>query len=87
VLGRIAQARGDLSEAETRLDEALRAFDSMENRYFVARAYLDLAKLAHAKGDRAAGAAHLGEARRRFQELAVPRYVELSEALAAALHP
>src|SRR5215472_8169424 len=87
VLGRIAQARGDFSEAETRLGEALRAFDSMENRYFGARAYLDLAKLAHVKGDRAAIASHLGEARRRFQELAVPRYVELGETLAAALLP
>ena len=87
VLGRIAQTRGDFSEAETRLGEALRAFDSMENRYFGARAYLDLAKLAHVKGDRAAVASHLGEARRRFQELAIPRYIELGEALSAALLP
>jgi len=87
VLGRIAQARGDFSEAETRLGEALRAFDSMENRYFGARAYLDLAKLAHVKGDRAAIASHLGEARRRFQEMAIPRYIELGEALSAALLP
>jgi DNA-binding NtrC family response regulator/tetratricopeptide (TPR) repeat protein len=87
VLGRIAQARGDFSEAETRLGEALRAFESMESRYFGARAYMDLAKLAHAKDDRAAVASHLGEARRRFQELAIPRYIALGEELAAALLP
>jgi transcriptional regulator with AAA-type ATPase domain/tetratricopeptide (TPR) repeat protein len=85
VLGRIAQDRGEFREAETRLGEALRAFDSMEGRYDVARTHLDLAKLAHARGDPAAVGAHLAEARRRFHELGIPRYVERTDRLAAEL--
>jgi len=85
VLGRIAQARGEFREAETRLGEALRAFESMEGQYHVARMHLDFARLAHARADRAAASAHIEEARQRFQDLAVPRYVEYTEKLGAEL--
>jgi tetratricopeptide (TPR) repeat protein len=85
VLGRIAQAEGDLREGETRLREALRAFESMEGRYDVARAHLDLAGLCHMRRDGDGARAHLRQAHRRFRELAVPRYVERTERLAAEL--
>jgi tetratricopeptide (TPR) repeat protein len=84
-LGRIACDRGDLREAESRFDEANRAFESMEARLEVGRNHLDLAALARARGDRAAAATHLREAEGRFRDLAAPRWVERARTLAQEL--
>jgi tetratricopeptide (TPR) repeat protein len=81
-LGRIAQAKGALSEAETHLNEALETFASIHARYFVGRTHLDLAALAHAQGKREAAATHLQEAHSLFTDLRVPRYIERTEGLA-----
>lgn len=84
-LGRIAQARGALRDAEAHLGEALRTFVAVEARYEVARTHLDLAALAHARGDPVAATRHLDEARQLFATLGVPRYIERTEALASEL--
>ncbi|MBI3780319.1 MAG: hypothetical protein HY278_04565 [candidate division NC10 bacterium] len=51
-LGRIALARGSLSEAETYLHKALQIFHSLQARYDVGRTNLDLAAVARAMGSR-----------------------------------
>ena len=81
-LGHIARARGALADADDHLAEALRAFETVEAAYEIARTRLDQAALAQARGDRAAAAGHLAEARRRFQALDVPRWLEQVEARA-----
>jgi tetratricopeptide (TPR) repeat protein len=83
-LGRIALARGSLSEAKTHLNEALQIFHSLQARYDLGRAHLDLAALAHAQGKKAEAAMHLGEAHRLFIASRVPKYVERTEQLAKA---
>ncbi|HSF02196.1 MAG TPA: tetratricopeptide repeat protein, partial [Solirubrobacterales bacterium] len=82
-LGRIAQARGDLSAAAARFDEARRTFDSLHSRYESARTLLDLATTAAARGDTPGAGKHLTAARALFATLGVPRYVEHADALAA----
>lgn len=82
-LGRIAQAQGDLREAEARLNESLGTFASMKARYDLARSHLDLAVLAHLTRRPAEAATHLGEALALFRALRIPRYVERAQQLAA----
>lgn len=81
-LGRIAQARESLSEAETNLTEALRTFESVEARFEQARTHLSLADLARVRRDPDGISRHLQEALRVFTCLRIPKYVERAEALA-----
>jgi tetratricopeptide (TPR) repeat protein len=83
-LGRIALARGSLSEAETYLNEALQIFHSLQARYDLGRTHLDLAAVAHAQGKKAEAATDLRHAHRLFSASRVPRYVERTEQLAKA---
>jgi tetratricopeptide (TPR) repeat protein len=78
-LGRIAQDRGALGDAEDHLQEALRAFEAVEAAFEVARTRFDLAALAHARGQPGVRAAHLAEAGRHFRTLGVPHWVERVE--------
>ena len=83
-LGHIAQARGTLDDAHDHLHEALRAFESVEAGFEIARTHLDLAELARARVDTGVAAAHLAEADRRFRTLGLSRWVERVEQLARA---
>ncbi len=85
VLGRIAQSRGDLAEAEARFTEALGTFSSMQARYDLARTHLDLAALAHARENRDAVAKHIQEAHQLVGALGAPRRVEATRRLASEL--
>ncbi|TMB53350.1 MAG: hypothetical protein E6J50_00675 [Chloroflexi bacterium] len=82
-LGRIAHARGDLPGATARLHEALLSFTAVDSRYESARTHMDLAAVGWARGDRDAARRHLDEAYGLFKELAVPRYRDRVEQLAA----
>jgi tetratricopeptide (TPR) repeat protein len=82
VLGRIAQAEGDLAGAERHLREALRTLSAIGARFEVGRTHLDLASLARAQGNREAVPSHLDEARALFRALRVPKYVERTQQLA-----
>jgi tetratricopeptide (TPR) repeat protein len=84
-LGRIAHATGDLSEAETHLEEARQIFTSTHSRYELARTCLDLAAVTHAQGRAESAQAHLGEAHRLFRAMDAPKYVERTEQLARDL--
>jgi tetratricopeptide (TPR) repeat protein len=85
VLGRIAQAEGDLTEAGRHFQEALRTLSAIGSRFELGRTHLDLASLARARGDRGAATANLREAHSLFETLGVIRYVERAEALAREL--
>jgi tetratricopeptide (TPR) repeat protein len=85
LLGRVAQARGRLAEAEDHLTEALRAFSAIPARYEVARTQLLLGELAHARGTRDAASAHLQEAYALFTALRVPHFTEYTAKLANQL--
>ena len=61
-LGKVAQARGEFTEAEHRLGEALRTFQAIQSRFDVGRTHLALAELARAQGQPARVAEHLAEA-------------------------
>lgn len=84
VLGRIALAKGALSEAETQLSESLLIFTSIHSRYELARTHLDLAALAHAQGSKEAVVTHINHALDLFTTLKVPKYIERTEQLAKA---
>jgi len=81
-LGRIAVARGSLSEAEAHLTEALHTFRSIEAHAEEARTHLALAELAQVRNDRDAITAHLTEALRLCKALVIPKYTERTEAMA-----
>ena len=78
-LGHIAQARGALGDAHDHFREALRAFETVESEFEIARTHLDLAALARARGDASGTTSHLTEAARHFRALGVPRWVERVE--------
>jgi hypothetical protein len=82
-LGRIALARGVVSEAETYLTQAFETFASIQARFALRCCRLDLAKLADAQANREAVAMHLRQAHRLFQLLRLPRYVERTTRLAS----
>jgi tetratricopeptide (TPR) repeat protein len=82
-LGRIAAARGDLSEAANHLDQGLRTFASIQARYDLARTHLDLGVVGDAQGYRDAAVAHLGEAHDLFDAMGVSRYAERTRELIA----
>jgi tetratricopeptide (TPR) repeat protein len=84
-LGRIALARGALSEAEGHLSEALRGLEAMAARFDGACVMLSLAELAARRRDTAEKERLLVECRSRFTELQTPRYVERTDALARSL--
>ena len=81
-LGRIAIARGALSEAEINLLQALDTFRSIEARAEAARTHVTLAELARVRSDPDGIDRHLTEALRLCTALAIPRYTERIEALA-----
>jgi tetratricopeptide (TPR) repeat protein len=84
LFGRIARARGHLSEAETLFDQARQTFVSIQARFELGRTYLALAECAHARRS-AEAVAHLGEARSLFVVLGLPKWVARSEQVARAL--
>ena len=84
VLGRIAGARGDLVAAATRLDEALATFGPIQSRYETGRAHMDLAEVWWARHAHDAARRHLEHARAIFREIALPRYCERVDRLAAS---
>ncbi|MFQ5899760.1 MAG: sigma 54-interacting transcriptional regulator, partial [Candidatus Methylomirabilia bacterium] len=81
-LGRIAQARGELPEAESHFNQALQTFASTQSRYELGRTRMELALLARARGNQEAAATHLREAHQLFTALRIPKYVERTEQLA-----
>ena len=81
-LGWIAQARGDLAEAEARFKESLNISAPTESRSWPAQMHLDFAALAHARRDRDLVSAHLREAYSGFKGIRTPRWIERTEQLA-----
>jgi uncharacterized protein HemY len=79
ILGRLAHARGDFHEANSRLDEALQTARSPRSPYETALFHLDLAAVAHAQGEQEAARVHLDEAQVLFKAARVPRWVERTE--------
>jgi tetratricopeptide (TPR) repeat protein len=84
LFGRIARARGHLSEAATLFDQARQTFVSIQARFELGRTHLALAECAHARRS-AEAVAHLGEARSLFVVLGLPKWVARSEQVARAL--
>jgi DNA-binding NtrC family response regulator/tetratricopeptide (TPR) repeat protein len=78
-LGRIALTRDDPVEARPWLERALASFTAIDAAHEVGRTHLDLAKLARAEKRSEQAAEHLRAALARFEELRVPRYVELAK--------
>jgi tetratricopeptide (TPR) repeat protein len=78
-LGRIALAEGALAEAETRLQDALATFISMQARFEMGRTHLALSELAEVQDHRERVAVHLTEAYHLFKTLHVPPYVTYTE--------
>jgi len=83
VLGQVAQASGALTEAHTRLGEALETFTAIQSRFETGRTHLALAELAHAQGNREAATAHANNAYALFMALKIPRYVERTQQFAS----
>jgi tetratricopeptide (TPR) repeat protein len=83
LLGRLAQAEGNVADALRLLTEARELFVSAGMEHEVGRTDLALAELAHARGDRDALRAHLAQALALFTRLGVPCYVERTRRLAA----
>jgi tetratricopeptide (TPR) repeat protein len=75
-LGRIAQARGMLGEAEQAYSEALTAFAAMSAHYELGRTYLDFASLTATQGNQTATLAHLNAAHALFKSMQLPQYVQ-----------
>src|SRR5262249_6360019 len=84
-LGRIAQRRGALAEAERYLQVACATFAAMPARYELGRTHLDLAALGRTRDDLDAAATHLTEAYPLFTALRLPEYVARTAQLASAL--
>ena len=83
VLGQIAHTSGALTEAHTRLGEALDTFAAIQSRFETGRTHLALAELAHAQGNREAATAHANNAYALFMALKTPRYVERTQQFAS----
>jgi class 3 adenylate cyclase/tetratricopeptide (TPR) repeat protein len=82
ILGRIAHASGNLTEAKSHLHKALVTFCSLPARYDLARTHLDLASLAHTQNDVDTATTHLSTAYAWFQKLRIPKWMERTEQLA-----
>jgi len=82
VLGRVAQARDALAEADKHLGAALEVFVSVRSRFETGRTRLFLASGARAGGDHEAAATHVGAAHAVFKAVRAPKYVARAEALA-----
>jgi class 3 adenylate cyclase/tetratricopeptide (TPR) repeat protein len=67
ILGRIAQAAGDLSDAQIQLTEAASTFAAIGSRGELGRTHLALASLAAAQANRDAATTHLRKAAGLFQ--------------------
>jgi tetratricopeptide (TPR) repeat protein len=85
VLGRVAQTRGAVVEAEQHLGAALEIFLSFHSRFEAGRTRLFLASCAHARGDYLAASSHVKAAHAAFGAVRVPKYVEHAEAVAREL--
>ncbi len=81
-LGRIAQACGEITEAETALQQARETLAAIQNRFELACTHLDLASVAHTQGNPETAGTHLSTAYTWFKTLQIPRYVERTEQLA-----
>lgn len=84
ILGRVAQARGELATAQRHLDDAVQAFRLIGAKFELARTYLARAELSNAQGDPERVRRVLGEAHRLFEALRTPKYVERTRRLARA---
>jgi DNA-binding SARP family transcriptional activator len=81
ILARIAAGKGDVEEAETRLEQARCVFAEIPAPFEEARTRLLLAELAWGRGDGEAREVHLKAAGERFVALGAPAYVRRVEAL------
>ena len=79
------QARGELSSAQSHLDEAIRVFQTIGAKFELGRTYLTRADLSNAQKDSDCVRNCLAEARRLFDVLRTPKYVERTEQLAHTL--
>ncbi|MDX1486918.1 MAG: adenylate/guanylate cyclase domain-containing protein [Acidiferrobacterales bacterium] len=82
LLGRVAQARGDLTEAGRHLDEAVQIFQLVGAKFELARTYLAQAEMSNTRKDPERVRRSLGEARSLFRALRTPKYVESTQRLA-----
>jgi tetratricopeptide (TPR) repeat protein len=82
LLGRLAQARGKLAEAQRHLDEAVQVFRLLGAKFELARTCLAQAELSNAQSDSERVRNYLREARRLFDVLRTPKYVERTQQLA-----
>jgi tetratricopeptide (TPR) repeat protein len=81
VLGRIACAQGDMSEATRNFDDAIVNFGLIGARFELARTHLDLAMLAQSEGDGNGLRKQARQAEELFSALQVPKYVDRASRL------
>ena len=85
LLGRVAQARGDPTDAQSHLDQAVQILQFIGAKFELARVYLARAELSYAQDDSRRVSACLREAYRLFEDLRISRYVERTQQLAGEL--
>lgn len=84
LLGRVVQARGDLTEAGRHLDAAVQIFQLVGAKFELARTYFALAELNYAAGNRERAERNITVAVQKFEALQTPKYV--TKALELAHH-
>lgn len=75
VQGRIARSRGQLSQAQSDLEEALQAFSALGALFELARTRLELAETAYGQKDNFSVSSNLRAARAAFEELQIHKYI------------
>ena len=85
LLGRVLQARGELSSTQLHLDNAVRTFRTIGAKFELGRTYLARAELSSAQGDDEGAGSYLTEAHHLFDILQLPKYVEQTEQLSHTL--
>jgi hypothetical protein len=85
VLGKVQQARGQYTDAEACLQDALQTFTTTSAHFEVGRTHLALAELAHLQGNHPATTLHFNHAYTLFQRLQIPCYVERTSTRATML--
>ncbi len=84
-LGRIAQAEGNVDEAERYFLEAQSLFAALQAKFEIGRTHLALSTLSRGMANREAITMHVTEAHQVFMQLGVPMYVERAEQRAREL--